>query len=88
MFRHPHSLVVPWDMQGHPVTTGPHRHLWWPIALLARIIHECRREAFETEVRRGPSQVMADGGVRAVRRGGRTRKASPGERIGRRSRYS
>jgi len=30
----------------------------------------------------------ADAGVLAVRRGGRTRKASPGERIGRRSRYS
>jgi predicted FMN-binding regulatory protein PaiB len=25
--------------------------------LLARIIHECRREAFETEARRGFSQV-------------------------------
>jgi len=25
--------------------------------LLARIIHECRREAFETEARRGISQV-------------------------------
>ena len=24
----------------------------------ARIIHECRREAFETEARRGFSQVM------------------------------
>jgi hypothetical protein len=30
----------------------------------------------------------ADGAVRAVRRGGRTRKAPPGQRIGRRSRYS
>ena len=26
-------------------------------ATLARIIHECRREAFETEARRGFSQV-------------------------------
>ena len=34
MFRHPHYLEVPWDIHGHPVTTGPHRHLWWPIALL------------------------------------------------------
>ncbi|MGH7147268.1 MAG: hypothetical protein ACREIJ_05115 [Nitrospiraceae bacterium] len=34
MFRHPHYLEVPWDMQGHRVTTGPHRHLWWLIALL------------------------------------------------------
>jgi hypothetical protein len=55
---------------------------------LARIIHECRRESFETEARRGFSQSKADVGVLAVRRGGRTRKASPGERIGRRSRYS
>src|SRR6267143_4090347 len=30
----------------------------------------------------------ADGGILAVRRGGRTRKAPPGERIGRRSRHS
>jgi len=30
----------------------------------------------------------ADTGVQAVRRGGRTRKAPPGERIGRPSRYS
>jgi hypothetical protein len=56
-------------------------------ASLARIIHECRREAFETEARRGFSHVT-DAGVLAVRRGGRTRKATPGERIGRRSRYS
>jgi hypothetical protein len=27
------------------------------MARLARIIHECRREAFETEARRGFSQV-------------------------------
>jgi hypothetical protein len=57
-------------------------------ATLARIIHECRRETFETEARRGLLASKADAGVRAVRRGGRTRKAPPGERIGRRSRYS
>ena len=34
MFRHPHYLEVPWGIQGHPGTTGPHRHLWWLIALL------------------------------------------------------
>jgi hypothetical protein len=34
MFKHPHYLEVPWDIQGHPVTPGPHRHLWWLIALL------------------------------------------------------
>jgi len=34
MLRHPHYLEVPWDIRGHPVTTGPHRHLWWLIALL------------------------------------------------------
>ena len=34
MFRHPHYLEVPWGIQGHPGTRGPHRHLWWLIALL------------------------------------------------------
>lgn len=34
MFRHPHYLEVPWDIQEHPGTTGPHHHLWWLIALL------------------------------------------------------
>ena len=34
MLRHPHYLELPWDMQGHRGTTGPHRHLWWLIALL------------------------------------------------------
>jgi hypothetical protein len=34
MFRHPHYLEVPWDTHGHSVTTGPHRHLWWLIAVL------------------------------------------------------
>ena len=34
MFRHPHYLEVPWDIPGHPVTTGPHRHLWWLIVAL------------------------------------------------------
>jgi len=58
MLRHLYHLEIPWAVHGHRVTTGPHRHLWWPITLLARIIHECRREAFETEVRRGLSQVM------------------------------
>jgi hypothetical protein len=34
MFRLPHYLEVPWAIHGHPVTAGPHRHLWWLIALL------------------------------------------------------
>ena len=34
MLRHPHYLDVPWDIHGHRVTTGLHRHLWWLIALL------------------------------------------------------
>jgi len=34
MFRHPHYLEMPWDTHGHRATTGPHRHLWWLIALL------------------------------------------------------
>jgi hypothetical protein len=33
MLRHPHDLEVPWNMRGHRVTTGPHSHLWWLIAL-------------------------------------------------------
>ena len=40
---------------------------------------------------RSPPGLLASkaaGGVLEVRRGGRTRKAPPGERIGRRSRYS
>jgi hypothetical protein len=31
--------------------------IWNSVYVLARIIHECRREAFETETRRGFSQV-------------------------------
>ena len=27
MLRHPHYLELPWDMQGHRVPTGLHRHL-------------------------------------------------------------
>ncbi len=34
MFRHPHYLEVPWDMQGQRATRGTHRHLWWLIALM------------------------------------------------------
>ncbi len=34
MFRHPHYLEIPWDGHWERVTTGPHRHLWWLIALL------------------------------------------------------
>ena len=37
MFKHPHYLEVRWDIQGHPVTTGPHRHLCWLIALLVML---------------------------------------------------
>ena len=34
MFRHPHFLELPWDVQGHRTTTGSHRHLWWLITML------------------------------------------------------
>ena len=54
----------------------------------ARISHECRSEAAETDVRRGFSEVRTTQAYPAVRRGGRARKAAPGERIGRRSRCS
>src|SRR2546428_2592283 len=54
----------------------------------ARISHECRSEAAETEARRGFSEVRTTQAYPAVRRGGRARKAAPGERIGRRSRRS
>ena len=37
-------------------------------ATLARIIHECRREAFETEARRGFSQVRLGDWLRRLRR--------------------
>jgi len=37
MFRHPHYLDLPWGMHGHRATTGPHRHLWWLIALLVML---------------------------------------------------
>ena len=37
MFKHPHYLEVPWDIHGHHETTGPHRHLWWLIALLVML---------------------------------------------------
>jgi hypothetical protein len=49
----------------------------------ARIIHERRREAAETEAPPGLLASEGDAGVLAVRRGDRTRKAPPGERIGR-----
>ena len=65
----------------------------------ARISQECRGEAVEAEAghlllpkMQRVMRLLAsedDVGVpAAVRRGGRTRKAPPGERIGRRSRYS
>jgi hypothetical protein len=34
MFRHPHYLEFPLELQGQREATGPHRHLWWLIALL------------------------------------------------------
>ena len=37
-------------------------------ATLARIIHECRRQAFETEARRGFSQVRPWNWLRRLRR--------------------
>jgi hypothetical protein len=71
---------------------------------LARIIHECRREAAEIEApfispahpRRAKTRPFSrgllasedDAGVLTVRRGDRTRKAPPVERIGRCSRCS
>ena len=55
----------------------------------ARIIHEHRSEAVEAEARRRLLASEDDAGVpTAVLRGGRARKAPPGERIGRRSRCS
>ncbi len=58
MLRHPYHLEIPWGRAWASRDHGTASSSWWPIALLARIIHECRREAFETEVRRGLSQVM------------------------------
>lgn len=37
MLRQPHDLEVQWDIQGHRLTTGPHHHLWWLIALLVML---------------------------------------------------
>jgi hypothetical protein len=34
MLRHPNYLEVPWDIHGHHESAGPHRHLWWLIALV------------------------------------------------------
>jgi len=34
MLRDPHYLEVPWAVHGHHETTGPHRQLWWLIALV------------------------------------------------------
>jgi len=34
MSRHPHYLEIPWEIHGHCVTEGPHRHTWWLMALL------------------------------------------------------
>ena len=53
---------------------------------VARIIHECRRESFKIEANRGFSQV-SDGDVPTVRREGRMRNATSGQRVGRCSRY-
>lgn len=52
----------------------------------AWIVHQCLREAFETEARRGCSLVgTPQAYIHAVCRGGWTRTTSTGERIGRRS---
>jgi hypothetical protein len=62
------------------MTRGLRRLTW--------IIHECRREVAETEARRDFSQVrMTQAYLRSVEEN-RTRKATPGERTGYRSRYS
>lgn len=37
MLRHPHDLEVQWDIHGHRLTTRPHHHLWWLIALLVML---------------------------------------------------
>jgi hypothetical protein len=37
MLRQPHDLEVQWDIHGHRVTTGPHHHLGWLIALLVML---------------------------------------------------
>jgi hypothetical protein len=34
MFRHSHYPEVSWETHGHNPTIGPHRHLWWLMALL------------------------------------------------------
>ena len=39
MFRHPHYLELPWDIQDSAGTTGPHRHLWWLIAPAGPVGH-------------------------------------------------
>jgi len=43
-------------------------------ALAAQAIHECRSEAFESNVRRGFLASTADVGILAVRRGGAERE--------------
>jgi hypothetical protein len=53
-------------------------------SLLARIIHECRREAFETESSRGFSQARPNGNSHAGREDRTTEQAfmnSPGQRL-------
>ena len=37
MLRHPNYLEVPWDIHGYHESTGPHRHLWWLIALVVML---------------------------------------------------
>jgi len=34
MFRHPKYLEIPWEIHWRQKETEPHRHLWWPLALL------------------------------------------------------
>jgi len=36
MCRHPHYLEIPWEIHGHCVTEGSHRHLRWLMALLVQ----------------------------------------------------
>jgi len=55
---------------------------------LAWIIHECRREAFETEARLGFSQKRPTQAHRQSVEEVEREKSPPGERIGRRRRYS
>jgi hypothetical protein len=52
------------------------------------MMYECRREAFETEARRSSSAVRPTEAYGQFLEEAEREQALPGERIGRRSRYS